>query len=246
MKIRECLKKIRYGKRASSDEYISFLRQKGAKVGVGTKIYAPRNVEIDVTRPYLIDIGEYNHITYGVTILTHGYDWAILRGKYGKYFGSAGRVKTGNNVFIGSNTTILKGVTIGDNVIIGAGSLVNHDIPSDCVAAGNPAHIICSIEDYYKKREEACVKDAKEVVHCFFERYHKIPPIEELFEFFWLFEKRDLSKLPGYSGEGFNHKMRKWEFYQILEDRYYETKPKYDSYEDFIIDCHLDIKEDCV
>lgn len=49
------------------------------------------------------------------------------------------------------HTTILKGTNIGDNVIIGANSLVNKDIPSNCVAAGNPIKIIMPLDTYYMK-----------------------------------------------------------------------------------------------
>ena len=52
------------------------------------------------------------------------------------------------------HTTILKGTNIGDNVIIGANSLVNKDIPSNCVAAGNPIKIIMPLDTYYMKRKE--------------------------------------------------------------------------------------------
>ncbi len=51
-------------------------------------------------------------------------------------------VKIGRNVWIGSDSYILKGVTIGDNSVIGAGSIVARDIPSDCIAAGNPARVV--------------------------------------------------------------------------------------------------------
>lgn len=54
-------------------------------------------------------------------------------------------VKIGKNVWIGSNSTILPGVTIGDNAIIGAGSVVTKDIPADMIAVGNPAKVIRSI-----------------------------------------------------------------------------------------------------
>lgn len=47
-----------------------------------------------------------------------------------------------DDVWIGANCTILKGVTIGARSIIGAGSVVTKDIPADCIAAGNPAKII--------------------------------------------------------------------------------------------------------
>ena len=55
---------------------------------------------------------------------------------------SKGPVIIGNNVWIGDKATILPGVTIGDGAIIGANSVVTSDIPSYCVAGGNPAKII--------------------------------------------------------------------------------------------------------
>lgn len=51
-------------------------------------------------------------------------------------------IKIGNNVWIGSNVIILKGVTIGDNAVVAAGAVVTKDIPSGCLAAGVPAKII--------------------------------------------------------------------------------------------------------
>lgn len=51
-------------------------------------------------------------------------------------------IKIGNHVWIGTNAIILKGVNIGDNSIIAAGSVVNRDIPKNCLAAGNPARVI--------------------------------------------------------------------------------------------------------
>ncbi len=51
-------------------------------------------------------------------------------------------IKVGNNVWICGDVTVLAGVTIGDNSVIGAGSIVNKDIPSNVMAAGNPCKII--------------------------------------------------------------------------------------------------------
>ncbi|MCH4017747.1 MAG: hypothetical protein LKE74_04740 [Prevotella sp.] len=48
----------------------------------------------------------------------------------------------GNDVWLGANCLILKGVTIGARTIIGAGSVVTKDIPADCIAAGNPCEVI--------------------------------------------------------------------------------------------------------
>lgn len=55
-------------------------------------------------------------------------------------------------MFIGSNTTVLQNVRIGSNVIIGAGTLVNKDIPDNSVAGGVPARIIGTFEDFLRKR----------------------------------------------------------------------------------------------
>lgn len=56
-------------------------------------------------------------------------------------------VKIGNKVWIGSNSTILPGVTIGNNSIVGAGSVVTKDIPANSIAVGNPARVKKSIYD---------------------------------------------------------------------------------------------------
>ena len=58
-----------------------------------------------------------------------------------------------DNVFIGAHVTILYDVTIGSNVIIGAGSLVNRDIPSNCIVAGVPARVVSSFQDFVEKRK---------------------------------------------------------------------------------------------
>lgn len=154
----------------------------------GTCVLTPK-------KPWLLEIGENVQITRGVTILTHGYDWAVLKGVYGEILGSAGKVKIGNNVFIGMNSTILKGVTIGNNTIIGAGSIVTHDIPDSCVAVGNPARKIMSLEEYHQKRIAVQYAEASELVRNYREVYGKEPNDTALAEFFWLFCNDD-SNLP--------------------------------------------------
>lgn len=57
-------------------------------------------------------------------------------------------IRIGNNVFIGWGSIILPGVTIGNDVVIGAGSVVTKDVPTGTVAAGNPARVICRIEQF--------------------------------------------------------------------------------------------------
>lgn len=56
-------------------------------------------------------------------------------------------IEIGNNVWIGGNVVVLPGVKIGDNTVIGAGSVVNKDIPSNVIAVGNPCKVIKKIEN---------------------------------------------------------------------------------------------------
>ena len=150
-------------------------------------IFDPQTTIIDETRPWMIEIGNDVQITSGVTLLTHGYDWSVLKGVYGEVLGSSGVLKIGNNVFIGMHSTILKGVTIGNNVIIGANSLVNKDIPDNCVAAGNPCRVIMSLEEYYKKRKNVQIDEATELVRDKKKKKGIDPDEYALHEFFWLF-----------------------------------------------------------
>ena len=62
-----------------------------------------------------------------------------------------GCVKIGNNVFIGVDSIVLCNTKISDYVIVGAGSVVTNDLPSNGVYAGNPAKYICSFEEYKNK-----------------------------------------------------------------------------------------------
>ncbi len=65
--------------------------------------------------------------------------------------------RNNSNVWIGANSVVLPGVTIGENSVIGAGSVVTKDIPSNVVAVGNPCRVVREINDrdrefYYKDR----------------------------------------------------------------------------------------------
>jgi acetyltransferase-like isoleucine patch superfamily enzyme len=57
-------------------------------------------------------------------------------------------ITVGDSVFIGANAIVLPGVTIGSNSVIGAGSVVAHDIPCGSVAAGVPARVVKTVDDY--------------------------------------------------------------------------------------------------
>ena len=147
---------------SSSKRYIQYLKSGGVKVGDGTFVLDPKKIQIDISRPELLEIGENVFLHRGTIILTH--DWAswCFVNSHNDFLPSHGKVKIGNNVWLGENVTILKGVTIGDNVIIGIGSVVTKDIPSNSVAVGIPAKVVGSYEEYYKKRRENYVNECVE------------------------------------------------------------------------------------
>jgi acetyltransferase-like isoleucine patch superfamily enzyme len=230
-RIDKLLRKMILGYRADSQSYIDHYVKRGALIGCGTVVYQPMHTIIDDTRPFLIEIGENVQITKGTTILTHGYDWSVLKGTYKEVLGSAGKVKIGNNVFIGMNSTILKGVTIGDNVIIGANSLVNRNIPNNTVCAGNPCKVISTLEEYYQKRKEKQFVEAAELYCAYCDRFKKEPEEEVFYEFFYLFHPRNQTLLPS-----FEKSMRCVNNYDDSLQHFKETVPKYECYEDFLID----------
>lgn len=235
--IKKAIRKIIFREKADSDSYIKFLRNKGVRIGNNTQIYAPNKTMIDIQRPWLLEIGDNVQITYGVTILSHDYAWAVLKNKYGDVIGSSDKVTIGNNVFIGMNSTILKGVTIGNNVIIGADSLVNKNIPDNVVVAGNPAKIIMSLEEYYKKRKDKYLQEAKNNVIEYHKCYNKVPSKDELYEYLWLFEPRNSNDINNI--KKFNETMNLTGNYDFTLKKFESELPVYDNYESFINDCHI-------
>lgn len=225
-----------FGNRCSSERYIKTLRKKGCIIGENTTIYEPQDTVIDVTRPWMIEIGNNVEITTGCTILTHGYDWSVFRVLHGEIMGSSGKVTIGNNVFIGVNTTILKGSKIGNNVIIGANTLVNGTIPDNVVVVGNPMRIVSSVEDYYKKRMELQLKEAVEIYHCYCDRYKvSTPPIEVFYDFFGLFESE--MENGRFKNALFHWQMEQGGMTEKCYEAYTAKKKAFASYDDFIAYC---------
>lgn len=170
------------------------MKNKGIIFGNNCNIWSPKQTLIDETRPWAIQIGNNVNITTGVKMLTHGYDWSVLKGLNGKVYGSYGKIKVGNNVFIGMNSVILKGVSIGDNVIIGAGSIITKDIESNSVVAGNPAKVICTLKEYEMKINKRQLEEATCLFFDYYNQYKEIPNEEFFDEFFFLF-KNNYEKL---------------------------------------------------
>lgn len=125
-------------------ETAEMLRRRGVKVGERLNNYGV----IDNGHGYLVSIGDDVTISSAM-ILAHDGSTKIWLGK-----SKVGHVSIGNRVFIGGGALILPNVSIGDDVIIGAGSVVNRDVPSNSVVVGNPARVICTLDDYINKNKQ--------------------------------------------------------------------------------------------
>lgn len=120
-----------------------------ASVGEQVRICGKTNFG---SEPWLIEIGNHVLMSGNISFINHDGATFVFREKE-KYKDviKYGKIKIGNNCFIGYNVTILPGVTIGNNVIVGAGSLVTKSIPDDVVVCGVPAKQICTVEEYAEK-----------------------------------------------------------------------------------------------
>ncbi len=113
---------------------------------VGSNFKRQEGVILDPSHCWLIDIGNDVTLAPRVHILAHDASTKEFLG-----YTKIGRVNIGNKVFVGASTVVLPGVTIGENVIIGANSTVTKDIPANSVAVGSPARVICSLDEYLNK-----------------------------------------------------------------------------------------------
>ncbi len=116
----------------------NFFCDYGYNIEIGENFYSNHNLVI--LDPASVTFGDNVFIgpNCGFYTAEHPLDFAVRNSgvEYAK------PIKVGNNVWFGGNVTVLAGVTIGDNVVIGAGSVVTKDIPSNVVAVGNPCKIL--------------------------------------------------------------------------------------------------------
>lgn len=227
----------------SEEAYLNYLREKHVLLGENVIIWSPKTTNIDVTKPYLIRIGDYVKITQGVTILAHDYSHSVLRRKFGEFRGGTKPVTIGNNVFIGMNTTILMGTTIGDDCIIGANSLLRGEYPAGSVIAGNPAKIICSVNEMWDKVTANWIDDAVTTARAIYEnKGRQVPTIEEMSDaYVWMYLPRTDEYIEKYK-----------RFFDLTCDDFedikrifLESEPIFKSYEEFLEYCDFEntIKE---
>ena len=141
------------------EDRLTLLKRNGLKVGDNFKMQC--ECLIDESHCWHIEIGNNVTLAPRVHILAHDastkvhFNYTKLR-----------NVKIGDNVFVGAGAIIMPGVKIGDNAIIGAGSVVTKDIPAKVVAAGNPAKVVCTLDEYI-----AVEKGRMNAENCFNESY---------------------------------------------------------------------------
>lgn len=119
----------------------------GRHVHFGKNVYANFNLTlVDDTHIY---VGDCTMLAPNVTVATAGHP--ILPSLRERVFQFNMPVHIGRNCWIGAGALILPGVTIGDNTVIGAGSVVTKDIPANVVAVGNPCRVVREISEHDKE-----------------------------------------------------------------------------------------------
>ncbi|WP_251318297.1 sugar O-acetyltransferase [Flintibacter muris] len=125
----------------------------GRHVHFGKNIYANFNLAlVDDTHIY---VGDYTQFGPNVVLATAGHPVnPELRERAYQYNAP---IRIGRNCWLGANVVVVPGVTIGDNVVVGAGSVVTRDLPDNVVAVGNPCKILREVNDrdreyYFKDR----------------------------------------------------------------------------------------------
>lgn len=126
----------------------------------GKPKYINYDVDFDLTKSGLIHIGENTVIAKGSIFLTHDYSVecgliAIGENTTDYEMQFLKEIHVGRDCFIGARSFILPGTRIGNNCIIGAGSVVSGEIPDNCIYAGNPARFIMHTDEWARKKLES-------------------------------------------------------------------------------------------
>jgi acetyltransferase-like isoleucine patch superfamily enzyme len=138
----------------------AFVNLYGCEIGDGTKVGTFVEIQKGAKIGSRVKISSHTFICEGVTIEDEvfiGHGVMFINDKYPRAATATGQLQTEadwectptfikRGASVGSNATILCGVTVGEHAIVGAGSVVTHDVPPWGVVAGNPAHLIRTLQ----------------------------------------------------------------------------------------------------
>jgi len=134
--------------RVRGEQDVVTLVRRGLRLG--REVYIARGGHIDPGFPWLISIGDESTIGPNVTILSHDAATKLRTG-----YSLIAPVRIGARVFVGANATILPGAVIGDDAIVGAGSVVRRDVAAGTIVIGNPAEPIGSTSRHTERHLSA-------------------------------------------------------------------------------------------
>jgi carbonic anhydrase/acetyltransferase-like protein (isoleucine patch superfamily) len=129
-----------------------YWRKRGVKIGENTHLYGPVVLGRDGKDP--IRIGS-NCILTGCAILGHDASTNLVMGLKRSMVRP---VVIEDDCFIGHGAIVLMGVTVGKGSIVGAGAIVTQDVPPGMVVAGNPAKVICTVDELVARRRQEMIQ----------------------------------------------------------------------------------------
>ncbi len=162
----------------SADKRTKWLKKKGVFYNMGDNCYY--HTKDIPSEPYMLSLHNNVRVAANVRFITHDVIGVMVnkipvyKEKYGRMKYYIGNIEVFDNVMIGANSTILYNTKIGPNAIVAAGSVVTKDVPPNTVVGGNPARVICTLEDFIIKRNI----ETKE-------QPEKSDGIEKVISYFW-------------------------------------------------------------
>lgn len=153
---------IRLWSMMSSKKRVDYLRKKDIFGHIGNDVtIMDRKVPLYAK---LIKVHNNVRIASNVSFVTHDVTHTMLNKRYNNEFLNneiVGCIEIMDNVFVGTNVTILNNVRIGPNAIVAAGAVVTKDVPPNSVVGGVPARVICSMDEYVAKRKTSYPDELK-------------------------------------------------------------------------------------